>query len=117
MNKNIKEVPEVACKIMSQWVLYLPLKIFEAVLVDRHYGAEIFTSQTARFKNLQHMSKLMGATALLSGFCSIDKVFIGTHISLDLLVMLNFLGRGKGRGNALKRPNFGLDLNDLDQII
>ena len=63
------------------------------------------------------MSKSMGATALLSGFCNIDKVFIGTHISLDLSGLLHFLGRGKGRGNGLQRPNLGLDLNDLDRII
>jgi len=49
----------------------------------------------------------------LYGFCDIDKVFIGTHISLDLLGLLHFLGRG----NGLKRPNMGLDLNDLNRII
>jgi hypothetical protein len=59
----------------------------------------------------------MGANALLSQFCNIDKVFVGTHISLDLLSLLHFPGWGKGRGNGLKRPNLGLDLNDLEQII
>jgi hypothetical protein len=60
---------------------------------------------------------LLELMPLLSGFCSIDKVFIVTHISLDLFGVLHFLGRGKGRGSDLERQSLGLDLNDRDRII
>lgn len=104
---------EVACKIISyNWFLSFLLKLFEEVVVDYHHSADTFTSQITRILNRQDLSQ-WELPPLLSGFCDIDKVFIGTHFC-RFIGFVAFPPEGEREGKRFAKTKLCFDLNDLD---